>query len=797
MPATYDLDVLENVFASPDSATALSVATNPRFLFFKGLCYAHGLGVALDYNLACKTILESARLGYLPAKYTYRRIHEALFSIDQSGEHIQAPQISPHALKEIDQDLYHALDKIERRFPDKYLAKSVRLSERHLWTIKCVDLAQKELGLFTKDQLIHKSREGLRLRVLEFLHEMDFDSMDWPVQSRYHDHLIALAIVLDEHGSNFFISVQAKLPVLMCYEYHLRQIEERMSPLMLACRTAQLDPVTNLAPRTRTDFESSYGTVPLHFLFMFDDQDLPNIFALLSKYLDFSRSYHTSSPVAIIEQLSSFEGNPLSFAIQSGNMSAVEHLKTIESFRADPEFLRDFKTWEITSLPQEDLGNLKENPISQDMIWKLFCLAFLRPRAYALFNADNQSPIFDLSINMQTFENFGPFLMKIVHLFLISYIHQQGSWVAHGKNYWPIIRQQWDLITEGVDLTTVAGLDFLKNISTGTLFCGSHQLLAFARFAQSRVSEENYEIIAQTMHEAVLTSCCSYPTRNTRLGLVMGRQQDPNMVLVALWKTQFCSDTSAFERLLTKSYEFQIDWQQKEFHPQTLHNYIAKYQTPASDTFARILSTCKIYKAPKSWLRQVYRSMLKSNSQERDPSLLEQAVYYSNTNGLLALLEHNLVPATDIKSRINVYHMLCTNDSYADMLSTVLDHLDNLLTQELLAQRESWGGLIPIEIAYYSGSCRCLRVILDFYKANPPAFHQLACFDTSTPEVFETFISIIEYSANLLRVNGSKFEQSVLVQKLLVGANYFFVRELRFPDMAVVKDEVSNVEAFL
>ena len=180
-----------------------------------------------------------------------------MFSIDQSGEHVQAPQISHHALKEIDQDLYQALDEIEHRFPDKHLAESVRMLERHLWTIKCVDLAQKELGLFTKDQLIHKVRECLRLRVLGFLHETDFDSMDLLVQSRYHDHLIALAIVLDEHVFNFFISVQAKLPVLMGYECHLCQIEEPTSALMLAGRTAQLDPVTNLAPRTRTDFENN------------------------------------------------------------------------------------------------------------------------------------------------------------------------------------------------------------------------------------------------------------------------------------------------------------------------------------------------------------------------------------------------------------------------------------------------------------------------------------------------------------------------------------------------------------
>ena len=145
--------------------------------------------------------------------------------------------------------------------------------------------------------------------------------------------------------------------------------------------------------------------------------------------------------------------------------------------------------------------------------------------------------------------------------------------------------------------------------------------------------------------------------------------------------------------------------------------------------------------------------MLRSNSQECDPDLLGAVIYYSNTAGLLALLDHKLVPATDISSQISVYHMLCTNDSYADMPSTLLDHMDNLLTQELLAEREKWGGLILIGIAYYTGSCQCSRIILGFYKANPAAFHQLACFGTSTSEALETFISIVEYSAILLRVN--------------------------------------------
>ena len=798
MPNTYDFAMLENIIASSGDATALSVAANPRFLFFKGLCYACGLGVALDYNLACKAILESARLGYLPAKYTYRRIHEALFSIEQSGEHIQAPQISPHALKEIDQDQYQALDEIERRFPNKYLAASVRMSERHHWTIKCVDLAQKELVLFTNDQLINRSRECLRLRVLEFLHEIDFDGMDLTVQSRYHDHLIALAIVLDEHGSNFFISVQAKLPVHMGYEYHLCQIEELMSPLMLACRTAQLDPVTNLAPRTRTNFESSYGTVPLHFLFMFDDQDLPNVFVLLSKDLDFSKSYHTSSSVAIIEQLSIFEGTPLSFAIQSGNMSAVDHLKTIESFRFCPQSLRELKTWGMTGLSQEDPTNLQIPPISQDMSLKLFCLALLPPRAYALFNADTQSSIFDSPINIQTFENYLLFVLKFSQLFKISYLYQQRSWIAHGRDYWPILRQRWDLITEGLDFTPAAGLDFLNTISQDLCYADSHHLLAFARFAQSRVSEENYEILAQSMHDIVTHSSLSHPTRDTRLGLVMGRQQDPDMVIEALLSTLRCSDTSAFERLLTKSYNFRIDWQETGLHsPETLYRYFAHCQSPLSDTFARILSTCKIYKAPKSWLRQVYHSMLRSNAQGCDPDLLEAAIYYSNTAGLLASLEHNLVPATDTSSQINVYHMLCTNDSYADMLSTLLDHMDNPLTQELLAERERWGGLMPIEIAYYTGSCQCLRILLGFYKANPAVFHQLACFGSSTSEVWKTFISIVEYSANLLRVNQRDYEHWIFITKLTLGANDYLVREFLFPDIAIVKDKLASAEAFL
>lgn len=672
------------------------------------------------------------------------------------------------------------------------------MSERHLWTIRCVDLAQKELLLFTKDQLIHRSRECLRRRVLEFLHEMDFDGMDWPVQSRYHDHLIALAIVLDEQGSNFFISVQAKLPVHMNYEYHLCQIEEPISPLMLACRTAQLDPVTNLAPRTRTDFKSSYGTVPLHFLFMFDDQDLPSIFALLSKDLDFSMSYHTSSPVAIIEQLSIFEGTPLSFAISSGNMSAVDHLRTIESFRLGPKSLQEAMTWWMTCLSQKHSTNLQMTSISQDMTLTLFCLALLRPRAYALFNGDTQSPVFDRPINIQTFENYLLFASKIGQLFVISYLYQQRSWIAHGKDNWPILRQQWDLIAEGLDFTPAAGLDFLDTISKNLAFADSHHLLAFARFAQSRVSEENYEILAQSMHDAITLSSISHLTWDTRLGLVMGRQQDPDMVLEALLVTLRCSDTSAFERLLTKSYKFRIDWQETGLYSQeTLLRYFAQCQSPLSDTFARILSTCKIYKAPKSWLRQVYRSVLRSNSQECDPDLLEAVIYYSNTAGLLALLEHNLVPATDTSSQINVYHMVCTNDSYADMLSTLLDHMDNLLTQELLAERERWGGLLPIEIAYYTGSCQCLRILLGFYKANPAASHQLACFGTSTSEVWETFISIVEYSANLLRVNEHNYERWIFITKLTLGANYYLVREFVFPDIAVVKDELSSAEAFL
>ena len=783
----HDSSILEDMLAASDTAAALSAIDYGKVLFFKGLCFAHGIGVPLDYNLACSTILESAKLGYLPARYTYKRIHEALFSINESGEPLQEPQLSPYALKDIDLELYHALEKLERCNSDEYLAASLQLSERDVWTTRCIEAAQNELHLFTAGQMKSKSHQHRRDRLLVFLEETEIDGMGALSRLRFYDHVLALAIVLDEHGCNFFTSVRPKLPE-MTFERHLSQIEEHISPLMLACRTTQTDAVRYIASNSSVDFESSEGTIPLHFLFMFHDQDLPELFDLLSKDLDVSKGYHVSSPVVFIEQLSAFEGNPLAFAIRSGKVSAVEHLATVDCFRSDEDFLRPLRMWAGAESMKTDVLSLNGPVISQDMVWRLYSLAVLRFKSYGIFTSDSSPRALDFDFESEDSSRFVSSVTTMGAYQTIGMIHQQSCWIACGKSFWRSLFQQWNLITEDLTYATDAGSDFLRHAIVLLMINGPHQLLAFAKFAESRLSEEHYENISQLIHSTILWSNFTFPTRSSRLGLVIGRRQDPDSVLLALHRSLVCADSSAFERLLRKSYEYKIDWEECEFVPQSVLFQLAATPSPASDSFAQVFSSSLRYRAPKSWISKIYQPML-NLWYWNDVPPLEASIYFQNKNALLALLKYDLIP-TDLKSHVNVYHLLCVNDAYVDMLSAVLDQMDHHKTEEFLGEGESWAGLRPIEIAVYCGSCKCLRTLLDFYKANTRAFRQLSCFDSDTSDSFWWAMSIIEQSAQLLRLDGPRFQQWVFYSRLLVGANECLVQATRFADRKSVKEDL-------
>ena len=791
------LNILEDLLAASDTAAALPTAAQGRLLFFRGLCHVHGTGVVVDYNLACGTILESARLGYLPAKYTYRRMHEALFSINEGSEIIYHATYSPHALEDIDPQMYRALDEIDRCHSDDYLAASTRLSERDVWTTRCVEAAQHEFLIFSAEQIRSKSHCLRRHRVLEFLEETKLQRLDFSSDLRFCDHMLALAIVLDEPGCGFFASVLAMLPT-MTFDRHFSQIATKTSPLMLACRTTQVDAVEWIAAKSSTDFESDDATIPLHFLFLFQNDHVSHFFRLLSHNLDLSRAYHVSSHVVVIEQLTVFEGNPLSFAIQSGNQAAIDCLASVKPFVQDETFQRNFGSWTNSALISTNHSTRTDLWLPHEMVWRIFCMGILRFESYHLFTSDNAESLLNILLDP---EKPGVSAQSIGAFWRLWATHQQSLWISHGKALWQDLLEQWKFILMDLALSADLKSGLIENATILIYFGGVHHTLTFAAFAQSFLSEDEYEEVASMIHTQVYLSGVAFRTMSTRLGLVMGKHQDPDTVWPAVMMAVNCSDVSALERVLKKSYVYQIDWHSSQPFPDSVLFELARGPSPYTDALARVLKANPTYTAPKTWKRSVYDTIsgfwILSFWKYETIGALNSAIYYKNKDALLALIEYDLVEVTYPRSHINVYHLLCSDDAYADMLSALLARMDPHRTEELLQEGEGWTIFIPIEIAFYGCNCKCMRALLEFYKKSSRARSQLDCFDSGYVESLLWAMQVMKRIAESLKMNSASFEQWHNLATFYCLVNLRLLQTVRFPNSDMVHEDLKQVEVSL
>jgi hypothetical protein len=683
----------------------------PRLQFIKGLCYANGFGVSFDPNEACKLIYSAARMGYMPAKFTYRRIHDALFSVADSWdqEDIPVPEISALAMLEVDPNLFHEIDNLYAS-PSNYMSAAIRLSEQITWLDATLQAAHRLLGSFPDEDTGARNMAILRDQAKISLSEdlLLFDDGNWPRKQVLY---IALGILLHEPGSGFLPEILQILPPVNSFDFNLDHTERSITPLMLACRVGNVEVVRLLSQRCKTDVRDASGAIAMHFLFCFPDHTIPEVSSILSRDLDASESYNTTDKINIVEQLCSLEGNPLTFAIRVGNKIAMECLSSVPQFQGCVNerllisnalhffhnFISvDYEQREVVYRVLDLLVSLHEADILEVVGFPQDMISILRP---IHMSGDEQD------------------IAAIAHLSVILEMviwRRQMQWIQFGNRYMGKLGDLFAVVIPKLLNPEDATL-FLKLLIKGagsppTALTMLHSLRSVAGVDRSEIDQ------LFTVFEVDM--CSRNPSPSSLLGTILSSESNPFLALAIAFGN---SDIGAFKRILRKAYKHEIHWGLTAAKDALLAVFAAfpeprirEYLDISNHYIAKSQTATKWKFRPLRWINAKF-----GYRQYNTTSAVGDAIIHRNDAALQAFLDSGTCQYETFPYHGNVLHLLCTNDSYSKGLQTLMSGLDERRLTGLLLQRTTRGKLTPLEVAYFLGSYRCFRLLLPYYYGDP------------------------------------------------------------------------------
>jgi hypothetical protein len=693
-----------------------SIKTNPverpRLEFLKGLCYANGFGVAQNPNLACQSILEAARLGYAPAIYTYRRIHGALFSIAETGDTDQ-PEHSEYAMRDIDPSIFQLLDRLESESPDNYLPRAIGISQRQYWGSRIYMLSKDVLSETTEIELAADPIKVFKERLFLTRH----DALESDVSSDAEivlliNHFIAIAIIHDV-VEEFFQTVCHVIKQPFSFNVHLVQVPEAITPLLLACRIGNANAARYLAERYDTATISVYDQIPLHFLFTFPEEDIPEMCHLLCRDLEPDNNYHSTKSIYIVDQLCRLDGNPLSFAIDVGSRVAVKHL-------LDHPFVQTHWLPRQNGGPPEQialmLAKLLSAPdsLSKSTLEICHSLAAFQHSIHHLL-MDKLLPLPDLTLSDWYSENEHDqaFALLLAVITTLTAIRRHANWVLHGSAYWSRQVQVYRILNDQFGSETLRRV--LQKLPLFSIVEDAHAALAVLKLAEEIMTENQFQKYKVEADSFAVANGIKSPLSATCLGIALGKGQSVDRVSIALHLAYQSQDPIAFRRLLEKAFLYRIDWRGCDLGEDTLYHRIASTPSSQIRLFLQLLQRCGSYRAPGYWRRWLTLNYWFLNYYDAS-SAIGDALAHGNTDNLLAFLETATYPFRTFPYRANILHLACSNDRFVGSLQALLSTYDQDTIFALLSETTSRSKLTPILVAYYTGSCQCLQTLLQYYQ---------------------------------------------------------------------------------
>lgn len=681
-------------------------------------------------------ILESARRGSQVAKFSYKRIHQALSSILRNSDRTvihydDRIDQDPDAIKNIDPEIYTLLEEIEASSHNNedYLVRASRLSQRRLLKPLFKSMAIEYIYRFGRivDRLnADLSDQDLREAAINM-----FDTLllaeGISISEVVRQSFIILGIILDDGLTGFLNSIieigGRHLGLGDSFLDFCLYESGGLTPLVIAALLGNSTAVKTLKSYgADSTYRVEGGLIGLHFLWMFDDEEVDNIGDLLSDGVASCQEYmHMNGPQATVPgQLLTLEGSPLQFAVRTGGSRAIGYLTHRFNMLEDMEArTMSFKMninniYSAKNMPSDANIRLKDiqdyHRSCGDYIYLLGCLL---PPEFRDVEGPGTERLSDPP-STSTESPAGDFVIR--HVLLILFSQNISNWVAHGPNYYSnlkstvnitLTRYQPDPLKEPPDLSWI----FIES------WCRRFEPLNTA-IVESPVASN---IIEQVDHDPGRMSrlLAGRPSQNTLLGILPSRQYMLETRLVSfLGLAFFANDERAFRRLFRRGkLNFGHDWLpfRSRGFAYTLQFIIFGLEPKRSRDFIDF------------WLaEQCQGGYIEERAQNNDQEVRATRHYTGSVIGF-AVICFNIPAAVALTnagwdspgvhgSGGNVLHFAAMHDSYAEFMTEILDQFDDTTLHRLLFEECPFAKFTPLMVSFVSGSRKCLRALLPVYE---------------------------------------------------------------------------------
>lgn len=700
---------------------------------------------AIDFDRCCHGVLEAAKRGSRPARIIYRRFHEALYSIYSVDEDNAAnySTISPLAIKEIDPDLFNQLDRLEIAYPDNYLAHLLRFCETwsraeqvYAKVYEMAGLDSEDMNLFstwdaTKYSLIRNERiEDFINTQTESLTGRSFEqgTATSDADIELVGLLLSAAILFgDDKSSQLTVLCQFLLRIGFSLNFHLGVFSEDLlvSPLMLACQVGNAQAVRILHCASDSEgyamnrLKCSGDVIPLHFLFTFQDMDVPEMCELLSQGVC---PEDTQSSLFIpASQFCALIGTPLEFSFRIGSEVARGALWN-QLYSTNKDFLKTVSLVPGTESSNSYFSMLYE--MSELDILAIRCLSTTQSSTWSNFFAslseDTKSRIQEsfrekskTGPDLETSGDRGLFYFQLT--FLLTNMSQISHMLLHGPKY-----------TERLVSQVRHSMEFFNDLGDPHLFLGviglpiiisnPHFQVAFAKALGSSVTLPhgvNYE----TLKGLIFWYCIEAEQQGTSLGRSLGfvvpRTQPVSRILDALAAAATADDIPAFCRVVTKAVEYQLNLVEAGAI-QFLGAKFLQERLPYARKLLPMIFDMDV-PASFSWLERYILPLTFEQQHTQSGCLLWDAIRHNNLDLVLLLIDRDPTILSPGLFSTGVFYLVCVNDRHISLLKGLLESLDPSRSLEALTRRTKITGITALDVAAYHGSQQCLLQIADFF----------------------------------------------------------------------------------
>ncbi|KAK0738103.1 hypothetical protein B0T18DRAFT_239281 [Schizothecium vesticola] len=727
-----------------------------------GLSHVFGCGV-ISFEDCCDNLLEAARRDNSTAQIIYKRFYEALFSIFL-GESQPPSLITPTAIRDINPDIFQALEElVELRPDDNHVAHLIRFCERSTWAMLidnrlCERMELEPAEATSWDVIGHGRIHDERIK--GFLRQQICSLRSLPsagpnselLAPRHYDLLMAAAIVFGDEQSecdqlellcDTFDGLGISLNDLVITS--LDDSDNSISPLMLASCCGNAHAVRVLAkaadgPSAKQQ-RCGDGPIPLHYLFAFAEDDIDDVCRILADGISLEGIH--SGLFYPAGHFCSLAGSPLDFSLKVGSVAATASLwrqiysrdhrfrETIRVYPSmDSKFLETIP--HLVDIPPLDAFAIRCWGSMQPSMWELFLTLLDEeedPQATRVeMTARLRERVFDGDVSDRGHYYF-------ITCIILTFAFPLLPMLLHGPKYTERLTQQ---LRRGMKFfMDVSHPDFVPFLfdPVVTLTPDPHLQVALVEACQGlgtapEAAQYDTETLKGLFFLLIVKGAEQRLSLGHSLGFVMPKNQPAETIFKALAAAAGAGDAPAYRRIVQKSAEYGINlpeegavqflaaWFARNHNPlQQPANVIRQYLDAVSE-----MPVLPQSRSGRPWRFTFVPTWLHVSAMEHRHSktgrVLWDAVKYDNLPLVLALVDRNPSHLYPGLIEPGVFFLLCVNDRHRAVLQGLLEHLGPAKSLDCLRRRTRFPSrLTAMDVAVYHGSTQCLLVIARFLSA--------------------------------------------------------------------------------